>query len=229
MSKKTGSLMALSVAAALTVGFLLFGRGGGVSAQPTDAGPTDTNTSSGSGVFGLTPDSAVELATAIPASWAYDPDTRVVRPERSRLGFPVNLTASEWLSRLTEQEYHILREQGTERAWTGALNANHEEGIYYSRATGQPLFSSDDKYDSGSGWPSFTRPINPNAIVYIEDNDLFSRRIEVVDSLSGSHLGHVFNDGPAPTGQRYCINSAALIFVPTGGEPPEVLMPDGGE
>jgi methionine-R-sulfoxide reductase len=122
-------------------------------------------------------------------------------------------------------QYKVLRKSATERAFDNSLYDEKRPGIYYSAATGQPLFSSDDKYESGSGWPSFTKPVAPDAVAYFWDTGLFSKRIEVVDSLSGSHLGHVFDDGPQPTGQRYCMNSAALIFVPEGEEPPELLTP----
>lgn len=134
--------------------------------------------------------------------------------------FPLVLSEEEWKKRLTPEQFYILRKRGTERAFTGALYNNHQKGTYYSAATGQPLFSSSAKYDSGSGWPSFWEPIDPDAVRYRVDFDLGYPRVEVVDSLSGSHLGHVFGDGPAPTGLRYCINSAALIFVPEGGTPP---------
>lgn len=147
---------------------------------------------------------------------------RVVHPEDADLAYPVTLSDAVWRELLEPDAYDILRQKGTEPAFSHPLNDNTQAGIYYSRATGQPLFRSEDKYDSGSGWPSFTRPTDPNAVVYIEDNSLFSRRIEVVDSLSGSHLGHVFADGPEPTGQRYCINGTALIFVPYGEDPPPV-------
>ncbi len=169
-------------------------------------------------------DDALERAYALPANWPYDPASRTIHPENASLVFPVRLSDEQWLSLLPSTEYYILRQHGTERAFTHELNHNTRQGIYYSRATGQPLFRSEDKYDSGTGWPSYTRPINADAIVYIEDNSLWSRRIEVVDSLSGSHLGHVFPDGPLPTRQRYCINGAALVFVAYGEDPPPVLQ-----
>lgn len=139
--------------------------------------------------------------------------------------FPVQLAEQQWRERLTPEQYYILRKRGTERAFTGALYKNHEKGTYYSAATGQPLFSSSAKYDSGSGWPSFWEPIDPDAVRYRVDFDIGYPRVEVVDSLSGSHLGHVFGDGPEPTGLRYCINSLALLFVPEGRNPPQLLNP----
>ncbi|MFW5789504.1 MAG: peptide-methionine (R)-S-oxide reductase MsrB, partial [Spirochaetota bacterium] len=167
-------------------------------------------------------ETAIELAGRTPDEWDYDPADRTIHAEDAELGYPLELPQAEWRELLDPDAYSILRQKGTEPAFTHPLNDNKEAGIYYSKATGQPLFSSDDKYDSGTGWPSFTKPINPHAIVYVEDNSLFARRIEVVDSLSGSHLGHVFSDGPEPTGQRYCINGAALVFVPDGEEPPPI-------
>ena len=143
--------------------------------------------------------------------------------EREKIDYPVQLSEAEWKERLTDEQYYILREQGTEYAFSGEYDKFSRKGTYYSAATGQPLFSSDAKYDSGTGWPSFYKPIDGEAVLLIEDNSLFGRRVEVVDSLSGSHLGHVFTDGPAPTGLRFCMNSASLIFVPEGGKPPEVL------
>jgi peptide-methionine (R)-S-oxide reductase len=138
----------------------------------------------------------------------------------SKTVYPMQLSDAEWKKRLTRPQYYILRKKGTETPGTGKYDHFYEKGTYYSAASLQPLFSSETKYDSHTGWPSFYAPIDPNAILLIKDYSGGEERLEVVDSKSGSHLGHVFDDGPSPTYKRYCLNSEALIFVPEGGKPP---------
>lgn len=133
--------------------------------------------------------------------------------------YPIKFSEAEWKKRLSPKQYYILRQQGTEPAGIGQYNHFFKKGIYYSAASLQPVFSSATKFDSGTGWPSFFAPVTPDAVKLVKDNSGW-HRWEVVDSKSGSHLGHVFDDGPPPTNKRYCINSDALIFVPEGGNPP---------
>ncbi|GAA4031275.1 peptide-methionine (R)-S-oxide reductase MsrB [Sphingomonas rosea] len=123
-------------------------------------------------------------------------------------------TEEEWRAKLGPERYRILREHGTEPAWTGALLGNKETGEYVCGGCGAPLFESDTKYESGSGWPSFTNPADNGAVTEVEDNSFGMRRVEVRCAKCAGHLGHVFPDGPGPEGLRYCINSASLDFKP---------------
>lgn len=124
----------------------------------------------------------------------------------------VHKTEAEWRELLTPEQFHIMRNKGTERPFSSPLNDNHADGVYHCAACDAPLFTSDKKFESGSGWPSFWNPVSPNAIVAHEDLSHGMRRIEVMCANCGAHLGHVFPDGPRPTGQRYCINGASLGF-----------------
>lgn len=127
---------------------------------------------------------------------------------------PVELSDEEWRLKLEPGSYAVLRERGTERAFTGALADNKAEGLYVCAGCGNHLFSSADKYNSGTGWPSFTRPVDEANVGTEIDRGLFMTRVEVHCAVCGGHLGHVFEDGPRPTGKRYCMNSASLAFIP---------------
>ncbi len=124
----------------------------------------------------------------------------------------IQKTQAEWRAELTPEQYHVMFEKGTERAFTGALSNNHDDGIYHCGACNAPLFTSDTKFESGSGWPSFWAPVSQTAVATHEDLSFGMRRVEATCANCGAHLGHIFPDGPKPTGERFCINSVSLAF-----------------
>jgi len=129
--------------------------------------------------------------------------------------YPLRKSDQEWRKSLDPTQYRVARHGDTERAFSGKYDKNHEHGIYRCAGCGLDLYRSEDKFDSGTGWPSFTAPIVAENVSTRPDNSLFSQRTEVLCPRCGGHLGHVFDDGPKPTGKRYCMNSAALQFVAT--------------
>jgi peptide methionine sulfoxide reductase msrA/msrB len=131
----------------------------------------------------------------------------------------VEKTNKEWKKVLTPEQYRIMRKRGTEKSFSGQYNDHYEKGIYYCPGCDTPLFSSETKYDHGSGWPSFSAPFDENYIEYLEDNSLFRRRTEVRCAVCGAHLGHVFDDGPGPTHKHYCINSVSMDFKRAESQP----------
>ena len=126
----------------------------------------------------------------------------------------IQKSLEEWRKQLTPEQFHVTREHGTERPWSHIYNTEKRDGVYYCASCGAPLFTADTKFESGSGWPSFFKPIDDKAVGETTDRSLFMTRTEVHCANCGSHLGHVFPDGPPPTHQRYCINGVALNFKP---------------
>ncbi len=139
--------------------------------------------------------------------------TKTQTKTSTKMKFAIEKTAEEWKKILSAEEYRVLREKGTERAFTGILNTNKETGVYNCAGCDNPLFKSDTKFDSGTGWPSFYDAL-PNGVALIEDATHGMVRTEVVCAKCGGHLGHVFDDGPKPTNMRYCMNSISLDFKP---------------
>lgn len=136
------------------------------------------------------------------------------RSDKSTTVFDIQKTDAEWKKILSPMAYDVMVKSGTEPPFNNPYDSNYQNGIYVSAATGEPLFSSADKFDSGTGWPSFTKPITPTAVMVIEENSFGITGDEVIEAKTGLHLGHVFNDGPKDKGgKRYCMNSAALKFI----------------
>ncbi|WP_159467033.1 peptide-methionine (R)-S-oxide reductase MsrB [Dyadobacter sp. 3J3] len=140
--------------------------------------------------------------------------TYIQAQSNTKSAYPISKTDVEWQTQLSKEAYAVMVKKGTEQPYKNPYWDNHKKGFYVSAATGDTLFTSDTKFESGTGWPSFYKPYNEKAVKVITDRSLGMVRDEVVESKTGLHLGHVFDDGPRPTGKRYCMNSYALKFVP---------------
>ncbi|MEG6506064.1 peptide-methionine (R)-S-oxide reductase MsrB [Nitratidesulfovibrio sp. 1201_IL3209] len=199
----------------LVLAVLLFAL---LAGQPTFAGPDASGVSATSGTSGTSGPSGTDAATlqtqgsAAPGAPGATGDTAMTAPAPWQ-GF-AKPADKELRTRLTPLQYEVTQKEGTEPAFRNEYWDEKREGIYVDVVSGEPLFLSSDKYDSGTGWPSFTRPVDRDAVTEHVDRTLWMVRTEVRSRIAGSHLGHVFTDGPAPTGLRYCMNSAALRFVP---------------